>query len=167
MAFYSNYRVRRLGLDGIIDILFSPADHDLPKGLTKNDIRKYPASHYKFKYTAEEHTPKHSRKPDSNVLKSIIAGLQLQNDDCVYVGDSLFKDIAMAQDAGVDDVFVKYGEAQHREEYDLLREVTHWTDEDVKREKRIREREVKPQYTLEHSYSELLGIFEFGDAHAR
>jgi FMN phosphatase YigB (HAD superfamily) len=167
MAFYSNYRLRRLGLDGVIDILFSPADHDIPEGLTKDDIRKYPASHYKLRYTAQERTPKNSRKPDSVVLNSIILSLDLQNDDCVYVGDSLFKDVAMAQDAGVDDVWAKYGEAQHREEYELLREVTHWTDEDVEREKRIRERDVKPKYTLEHSYSEMLEIFEFGDADAR
>ncbi len=166
MAFYSNYRLRRLGLDGVIDVLFSPADHDSPEGLTKEEIRKYPASHYQLRYTTQEHTPKDSRKPDPAVLNSIIIDLNLPKNDCVYVGDSLFKDVAMAQDAGVDDVWAKYGEAQHREEYELLREVTHWTDDDVQREKRIRERDVQPKYTLEHSYSGMLEIFEFGDADA-
>ena len=167
MAFYSNYRLCRLGLDGVIDVLFSPADHDIPEGLTKEDIRKYPASHYKLRYTSQEHTPKDSRKPDSTVLNSIISEMNLQKDECVYVGDSLFKDVAMVQDAEVDDVWAKYGEAQHREEYELLREVTHWKDKDVQQEKRIRERDVKPKYTLEHSYSGVLEIFEFGDADAR
>ena len=34
MAFYSNYRVRRLGLDGVFDQIFSPADHDVPGGIS-------------------------------------------------------------------------------------------------------------------------------------
>ncbi|WP_372885592.1 HAD family hydrolase, partial [Shimia sp.] len=42
MAFYSSYRVRKLDLDGRIDVLFSPMDHDLPRGLTTEDLRKYP-----------------------------------------------------------------------------------------------------------------------------
>jgi len=29
-SFYSSYRVRTLGLDGVLDALFSPADHDRP-----------------------------------------------------------------------------------------------------------------------------------------
>jgi phosphoglycolate phosphatase-like HAD superfamily hydrolase len=46
MAFYSNYRVRRLGLDGVFDFVFSPQDHDIPAGLTVEEIRRYPASYY-------------------------------------------------------------------------------------------------------------------------
>jgi FMN phosphatase YigB (HAD superfamily) len=35
MAFYSNYRIRKLGLDGLLDSLYSPPDHALPKNLTE------------------------------------------------------------------------------------------------------------------------------------
>jgi hypothetical protein len=52
------------------------------------------------------------------------------------VGDSPTKDVAMAQDVGISDVYARYGRAQHTEAYDLLREVTHWSDADVEREKR-------------------------------
>jgi phosphoglycolate phosphatase-like HAD superfamily hydrolase len=65
MAFYSNYRVRRLGLDGVFDYIFSPEDHDVPSGLLREQIRKYPAAHYEFKYTRQRHTPKGSKKPDA------------------------------------------------------------------------------------------------------
>jgi hypothetical protein len=34
----------------------------------------------------------------------------------------------MAQDAGVDDVWAEYGQAQSRPEYQPLRDVTHWSD---------------------------------------
>src|SRR5262249_21346375 len=139
MAFYSNYRVRRLGLDGVFDFMFSPEDHDIPQSI--QDIRKYPASHYEFRHTKQKHTPKGSMKPDAAVLLDIIKHLGVDKSDCVYVGDSLTKDVAMAQDAGVADVYAKYGWVQHTAAYALLREVTHWSNTDVEREKKIGERD--------------------------
>lgn len=68
MAFYSNYRVRRLGLDGVFDYVFCPVDHVLPHGLTAENLRRYPAQHYKLRYTEQRHTPKGSKKPDAAVL---------------------------------------------------------------------------------------------------
>ncbi len=166
MAFYSNYRVRRLGLDGVFDYVFCPVDHVLPEGLNADDLRRYPAQHYMLKYSKEQYTPKGSTKPDPHVLNAIISELSLNKVDCVYVGDNLMKDVAMAKDCGVEDVWAKYGQAHKRPEYKLLQEVTHWTQEEVKREQIIREREhVDPTYTLETSFSEILALFDFRDRH--
>ena len=126
-------------------------------------IRKYPASYYELKYILQERTPKGSTKPDAEVLESIVADLNLSKADCIYVGDGPYKDVRMAQDAGIDDFLAEYGKAQDRAEYQLLRDVTHWTNDDVEREKRIRARDVDARYRLVNSFSELLGIFEFGD----
>ncbi|KAA5599174.1 HAD family hydrolase [Blastochloris sulfoviridis] len=161
MAFYSNYRVRKLGLDGVIDKIFSPKDHDIPKALSREDIRKYPSSRYEFRYTQHHHTPAGSLKPDPDVLKEIVGTLGVGVSECVYVGDSLHKDIAMAQDAGVMDVYAEYGKAQHTSAYQLLREVTHWSDADVEREKRITTRDVKPGITLRSSFREIIEHVEF------
>src|SRR5262249_28698160 len=127
MAFYSNYRIRRLGLDGVLDHVFCPEDHVLPEGLTTDDIRKYPAEHYQLEYSKQAYTPKGSKKPDPTVLNAIIHELSLNKADCVYVGDNLMKDVAMARDSGVEDVWAKYGQAHKRPEYKLLQDVTHWT----------------------------------------
>src|ERR1700686_4730457 len=75
MAFYSNYRVRRLGLDGVLDYVFCPEDHKIPDGLSEHDLRNYPASHYKLRYTKQEFTPRGSKKPDTAVLEAIINDL--------------------------------------------------------------------------------------------
>jgi phosphoglycolate phosphatase-like HAD superfamily hydrolase len=164
MAFYSNYRIRRLGLDGVLDYIFCPKDHDLPQGLSLDDLRKYPAEHYKLQYTKQEHTPRGSKKPDPTVLNAIIADLRMDKADCVYVGDNLMKDVAMALDCGVEDIYAKYGSAHKRPEYKLLQEVTHWTPEEVEREQKIKEREhVHQTHTLEQSFSELLDLFDFRD----
>ena len=168
MAFYSNYRVRRLGLDGVLNHVFCPEDHIIPAGLSIEDFRKYPTEHYELRYTKQHFTPKGSKKPDTKVLNAIVDDLGLNKADCVYVGDNLMKDVAMALDCGIEDVWAKYGQAHKRPEYRLLQEVTHWTREEVEREQKIREREhVDPTHTLENSFSEILDLFDFRDAHWR
>ena len=164
MAFYSNYRLRRLGLDGVIDALFSPPDHMLPKGLSPADLRKYPSYQYLFRYTKQYFIPEGSKKPNKVVLASILQQLNLEKADCIYVGDSLMKDVAMALDCGIDDAWAQYGIAHKRQEYHLLRDVTHWTAEEVARERIINEREhIVPNVVLHNSFSELLDEFEFID----
>jgi HAD-hyrolase-like len=101
-------------------------------------------------------------KPNKDILLSIIDHVGAKVEDCVYVGDSLVKDVAMAKDAGVSDVWAKYGLTQDTDAYQLLREVTHWSAADVEREKKISEREIKPSIELSTSYSELLDSFKFG-----
>ncbi len=166
MSFYSNYRLRRLGLDGVIEYMFSPEDHKLPKGMSAEELRKYPASHYQFKYTKQRFTPAGSLKPDSAVLNTIVDSLQMHRANCVYVGDSLMKDIAMALDAGIDDAWAEYGVAHKRPEYQLLRDVTHWTREAVERERTLNEREhVKPTVVLSKNFGDLLEKFDFCDYH--
>ncbi len=167
MGFYSNYRVRRLGLDGVFDFMFSPADHDIPESISREELRKYPASHYEFRYTQARHTPKNSFKPDGRVLSQIVETLKVDKSECVYVGDSPTKDVAMAQDVGISDVYARYGRAQHTEAYDLLREVTHWSDADVEREKKIGEREVQPSTVLDSDFGQMLDHFRYGDWHGQ
>lgn len=165
MAFYSNYRIRRLGLDGILDYIFCPRDHAIPEGIGKDELRFYPEDQYDLKYTIQDFTPMGSKKPDSAVLEEIILKLGLSKGGCVYVGDSLMKDVVMALDCGVEDVWAKYGRAHGRPEYSLLAEVTHWTEEDVEREKKINEREhIIPTHIIENDFSELLEIFDFRES---
>jgi phosphoglycolate phosphatase len=163
LAYYTNYRVRKLGLDGLIDILYSPEDHQLPQGMTKELLRYYPKEHYEFKQTTHRHLPLGTCKPNPAVLMDIIASLGVDKEAVVYVGDSLLKDIVMAQDAGVMDVHAAYGEMQHRTAYDLLRSVTHWPDADVEQEALLLARDgIKPRCVLRESFSELLDCVDFG-----
>ena len=161
-AFYSNYRMRKLELDGLIDYLYSPPDHKIPGSLNRQDIRKYSEDTYEFNYTEHRFTPEHELKPSVDVLNSIIADLAVSPNECVYIGDSLMKDIAMAKAVGVLDVHAEYGKAQDREAYELLKEVTHWTDADVAREKAILEgKTVEPSIVLRTSMSEILNKVQF------
>lgn len=160
MAFYSRYRIKKLGLDGIIDYLYSPKDHDLSKNLDKNKVEHY-QNKYNFLYTVHRNTPAGELKPNPNVLKDILIEIGAFANDTIYIGDSLMKDVGMAQDAEITDVLAEYGVASYRKEYELLRRVTHWKKEDVEREKRITKAHVEPTYVLKNSFQEVLELFEF------
>ena len=162
LSFYTGYRVRRLGLDRVLDYLYSPPDHELPGRIAPHEVRRYPERHYELRRTVHRHIRKGEAKPDPRVLLDIIRDVGASPSEAIYIGDSLMKDVAMAQKAGVIDVWAKYGVAQNRGDYELLRKVTHWTAQDVEREKRLRAEDVKAQYVLEASFSEVLELFEFG-----
>jgi phosphoglycolate phosphatase-like HAD superfamily hydrolase len=164
MAFYTNYRIRKLDLDGRIHVVYSPADHDLPRGLSEEQVRKYPKDHYELKHTTQQHTPAGEKKPNPAILRSIMRDAGADPKATAFVGDSLMKDIAMAQDCGIMDVHAEYGKAQNRPEYQLLKDVTHWSDEEVERERAtIADSLVTPTYVLKSSFPELLDLFEFGN----
>lgn len=100
MAFYSNDRLRRLGLDGLLDVLYSPRDHDLPTNMTPETLRKYPASHYELIDTVHRYTPDGETKPNPQLLLDILKEIGADPTEALYVGDSEMKDVVMAQAAG-------------------------------------------------------------------
>lgn len=161
LRYYSFYRIKRLGLDGVLDYLYSPEDHEVPE----DRPRFYSDDFYAFRFTRHRFTPKGELKPNPDILRAILEECGAAVENAVYVGDSRFKDIAMAEDVGMDSVWAKYGEAQDGEAYALLKRVTHWTDEDVQREAQIRERAVVPQVTLDKAFGQVFDYFRFADWH--
>jgi FMN phosphatase YigB (HAD superfamily) len=161
MAFYTNYRLRRLDLDLVLDFLFSPPDHELPAGVTPDQIRRYPPNTYTARHTVHRQTPIGELKPNPALLLDIVHEVQGDISTTLYIGDSLMKDVSMAQRANIRDVWAKYGTAQSRPEYKLLRDVTHWSTEQVEYEKKLTELHVRPTFTLDKSFDQLLELFEF------
>jgi len=167
-AFYAGYRARKLGLDGLLDLLHSPPDHDLPASTAIESIRSQPREAYEFQKTVHRLLPEGAVKPNPVILANILEDVGAVPEETIYIGDSLMKDVLMAQETRVTDVFAKYGQAQHRDEYDLLRRVSHWTDAEIEREKRLRaQQEVHPTYTLNEGFREVLDLFVFGPPGSR
>lgn len=160
-AYYADYRVRTLELDGALDYLYSLPDHALPEGVTASQIRRYPPEHYRLRSTVARHTREGTWKPDASVLRDILSDVGAEPAAAVYVGDSLIKDVTMAQAAGVLDVFARYGDVRSRPGYDLLRRVTHWSPAMLARSEGIREADVRPTHVLGDGFAELLDHVEF------
>ncbi|MCT7509995.1 HAD family hydrolase [Aliarcobacter cryaerophilus] len=159
MAFYANDRLRKLGLDGIIDKLYSPEEHDVPEDFQTY----YSKDYYQLKKTDHIYLPLNHKKPDTDILNNIINQFDFKKDEILYIGDSLTKDIKMAKDIGIIDVHAEYGLSHHKEEYELLKKVTHWTDEEVEKEKNTTKEHIEPTYVLKASFSELLNEFKFNE----
>ena len=160
-AYYADYRVRTLGLDGALDYLYSLPDHALPEGTTPSQIRRYPPEHYRLRRTVHRHTREGAWKPDASVLLEILRDVGADPARAVYVGDSLVKDVAMAQAASVVDVFARYGDVRSRPGYALLRRVTHWSPAMLARSEALREGDVHPTHVLADGFAELLALVDF------
>jgi len=158
MWFYTWYRFSKLGLDGLLTTVYSPPDHATPPDLE----RRYHDDHYVLHQTTRRHTPPGELKPNPDILLRIVHESGADPQRTVYVGDSLLKDILMAKDACVLDVHAKHGTAQDTEAYEVLRRMTHWSTQDVEREKTIiAEDSIRPTFVLDRCFGQLLDTFQF------
>lgn len=98
------------------------------------------------------------KKPNPEALLNIASRLDVNTNEILYIGDSLSKDVWMANQAGIATAWAKYGTRIDTAYYEWLVLVSHWTSEDVKREKEASYNALnaKPDCILEHSISELL-----------
>jgi phosphoglycolate phosphatase len=160
LEFYTTYRLIKLGLDGLLDFVYFPPDHSLPEGLDASQIRRYDDDAYKLRITQTRHTPKGETKPNPKLLGHILEECGAGKRQTAYIGDKLDKDVRMAQQAGVVDVYAKYGDSRD-ERYELLKRVTHWPSPAVETESQATPENVFPTFTLEQSFGQLLQTFEF------
>ncbi|EPX56317.1 hypothetical protein D187_007659 [Cystobacter fuscus DSM 2262] len=103
-----------------------------------------------------ERIPLSERKPSPRLLLDICQREGVNPRDAWYVGDSITRDIRMAKEACIHAVWAKYGTRYERHLWDLLVRITHWTDEAVAQDVRLREDSVgiQPDFVID-SFAEL------------
>ncbi|PZO31430.1 MAG: hypothetical protein DCE86_08895, partial [Flavobacteriaceae bacterium] len=160
-AFFTKYRIKHLGLDGLFDCIYTPLDTGVPQSVE----RIYDVEYWEPQKTEIRYLSKTVKKPNSEILGIILKDFKVQSTEAVYIGDKIDRDVRMAIDAGITSVFAKYGSEIENDRYTLLKEVTHWTQEDVDREIASHEKHksevIIPDYTLNESFSELFKFFSF------
>ena len=129
-------RFVELGLDGVVDALFATTG----KAAT---IHRLAVRQLQVAQLTEVSCP----KPSPDALLQILEACDVAARETMYVGDSKMKDIPMARAVGVKDVFAAYGCRRTSSAYELLRSVSHWTDEDIARERALLK--VEPTHSLE------------------
>ncbi len=103
------------------------------------------------------------RKPSSSGLRRICADLGTPPERSVYVGDSLVRDVGMAQEVGARTAWATFGQVADMHRWEEVARVTHWSADEVARD-RDAPRDtatIEPDAVLEADYSELLDAFEF------
>lgn len=69
----------------------------------------------------------------------------------------------MAQQAGITSIHAEYGHIINSTSYELLKEVTHWTNEDVQREADFKnqKKDIKQADFTISKFDELLNLFNY------
>lgn len=110
----------------------------------------------------------HGKKPNPKLLKQICAQESVSVTEAAYIGDSITKDIYMAEVAGVASVLCKYpcDPQAANDLYQKLVAISHWTDEDFQHEKEIKQicqrNNIRPDYTVD-SFEQLIEIIRLFD----
>ena len=101
---------------------------------------------------------KHQMKPDPKVLTEICNIEGVNCSETAYVGDSIARDILMAKKAAVFSIWAKYGAVLDSDDYEKLVRITHWTREDVDREKEHKKEaeNIRPDFVAEEAFAEIL-----------
>jgi FMN phosphatase YigB (HAD superfamily) len=159
-TFYTVMRFKKLKLEGVIDYLFTSEDHETPNDELLKTVRAHPPEYYEIRATKHRSVGRGRVKPDPHILDEIVTEVGATKASAIYVGDSLYKDVAMAKDAGVFGVWAEYGEARGQPGYDLLREVSHWTQEDVEKDRLLKTKDVVANAVLKTGFAELLPLLK-------
>lgn len=103
--------------------------------------------------------PRDERKPNHRLLLDICQHEGAGPSSTYYLGDSLVRDVAMAKQAGVTAIWARYGTKYDPEYWTYLVKVTHWTADDVSREKDLKAKygDVVPDYAID-SFAQLISI---------
>jgi FMN phosphatase YigB (HAD superfamily) len=109
--------------------------------------------------------PSHESKPNPRVLMDIVAQQHRPMSEVAYIGDSLAKDVLMGKRANCFTIWAKYGAHTNRAMYDRLVRISHWTAEDIERERNYASEAhlIKPDFICEHSLWDLIGRADVPD----
>jgi FMN phosphatase YigB (HAD superfamily) len=104
--------------------------------------------------------PANETKPDPAVLHDIAKTERMTLSSMAYIGDSISKDVLMAKKAGCFAIWARYGVHRDPTMYERLVRISHWTDEDILRERNFAHEAAKiaPDFTCERSIAEVLTV---------
>ncbi|WP_158808541.1 HAD-IA family hydrolase [Beijerinckia sp. L45] len=146
----ASFRIRKLGLRRYLSRFYAPAsllgaaviEDDFVRALAPTD-----------------------RKPDPDILLRICSDHAKSPGRVLFVGDSLTRDVHMAVSAGCRAAWARYGTVHDPVLWATLLRVSHWTLEDVARERRLAASAAadRPDAVLDR-FDELLDVFDIGGA---
>lgn len=154
---YVSRRLRQLDVDTLFDAICAPEDHGVPGDLT-NIVRQVPDSIVTARVTLLESDPT-IRKPDPRTLDRILAAFPYPLTRIAYVGDSLSRDLLLAQRAGIRGIWARYGAVHDEKLRKQLYRITYWSDADVAAEEQLRLEAsgLAPEFVID-SFDEVIDV---------
>ena len=137
------YRVKKLGIEKLFDRIY------VSKSKYSNGFKKINDNIFYVE----------TKKPNPTVLERICSDMGYNVSEAIYIGDSFTKDIYMANEAHICSVW--YKQKVDNELYRKLVDISHWTEEDFKTEKILKEKCIKEKICADYeieNFSELISI---------
>lgn len=150
-------RLSRLGLSDYFELIYcgrGSSTHHPSGGPFSPRYKNFPGDRLRLLERDE-------KKPNPSVLQHIIHENKLDGRNVAYIGDSVAKDVAMAKNAGVFSIWAKYGTQVNPDLYRQLVRISHWTEADVRHEKRLASAasEVEPDFICDESFAQIIECF--------
>jgi phosphoglycolate phosphatase-like HAD superfamily hydrolase len=104
----------------------------------------------------------HQTKPNPAVLLEICHAENVPHHEAAYIGDSIARDVLMAKRAKVFSIWAAYGAEHSPTMYQALVRISHWTPEEISRERQLRDeaKSISPDFIAHRGFSEVLGLFK-------
>jgi phosphoglycolate phosphatase len=151
LEFHATRRLRQLGIEDFFTAIVCHPDHGVPAGATMEDFRFYrEPERYITSIPTVVRPSEGVRKPDIRFLAPLLDCLSISPKDAIYVGDSLTKDVLMAQRVGLNDVYAAYGKVVEARNYAELLNITYWTDQDFAKDRELSQIPVHPSATIDN-----------------
>ena len=123
----AEYRVRAMGLDGLLSGLYTLPGFKFPaaageKLIAADILRKDERGDYRAACPVTEF-PRRFEKPDPQGYLKICRAFRVKPEQTLMIGDSLHKDIAVARAVGAVDCWAEYGtyvSREYRERLDII-----------------------------------------------
>ncbi|MCI9217278.1 HAD family hydrolase [Lachnospiraceae bacterium 42-17] len=139
------YRLKKLGIECLFERIY------LSDSQFKNDKNIIKPEKIEIVQT---------RKPDPDTLLQICKRENITTDDAIYVGDSLTKDVYMADCANIESIWMTGGKTEP-DLYSKLVAISHWTQYDFEQEKKLKDKcselNIRPSYEI-MNFNEILDI---------
>lgn len=151
----SVYRAKKLGLDQYLSHIYTIGSNSSSHPDKSKPMFETSDADWVVKL------PEEDRKPNPRLVLDICAREGISPSDAYYIGDSIVKDVSMANAAGINSVWAKYGKDFQSANWKLLVSITHWSDEDVRIEEDLKTMYSKEKPLFEiSSFSELQNIIK-------
>ncbi|MCG5290666.1 HAD family hydrolase [Providencia rettgeri] len=149
------YRAKKLGLDQYLNHLYTIGSHSSSHPDQFKPMIDPSDADWVVKL------PETERKPNPKLILNICKKEGISPSNTYYIGDSIVKDMSMANAAGVNSIWAKYGKDYQSNNWKLLVSITHWSDDDVRIEEDLKTMYAKEKPMFEvSSFSELQNIIK-------
>jgi len=154
--YQAEMRLKFLRIDRFFDELLSWYGYGVPPHAPKEVLDKHAAGRYVSRISSKSWFAMSEAKPNPEKFLLLLHKHQLSPDNTYMVGDSLWKDVGLAQKIDAHDIWARYGKNVQEKNLETLRRITPWSEEEITKNKEARDR-IRPSYTID-DFSEIKSI---------